>query len=118
SGGLVHVGRAWVTSGGVELDDVSLLGGAVSVERVVVPLGRYAMQVDGLVAGGQELQATPDMLVPLGKPGYLVVAQQAIVPQAGVGRVGLRLVLQAPAFGAQAGTQLLVGLPYKPVRTL
>src|SRR4051812_33432182 len=37
-GGLVHVGRAFVTSAGVELDQVSLLDGAVSVERVVVPL--------------------------------------------------------------------------------
>ena len=117
-GGLVHVGRAYVTSAGVELDQVSLLDGAVSVERVVVPLGPYAMQVDGLVAGGQELQATPDMLVPLGRSGYAVVAQQAVVPQAGVGRIGLRVVLSAPAFGAKAGTQLLVGLPYRPQRTL
>jgi cell wall-associated NlpC family hydrolase len=115
-GGLVHVGRAFVTSAGVELDQVSLLDGAVSVERVVVPLGHYDMQIDGLAAAGQELQAAPNLLVPLGKAGYLMVAQQAIVPQAGVGRVGLRVVLQAPALGARAGTQLLVGLPYKPER--
>jgi cell wall-associated NlpC family hydrolase len=116
-GALVHVGRAYLTSGGVELDDVSLLDGSVSVERRVVPVGAHAMQIDGLVAGGQALQAAPNMLVPLGGAGYAIVAQQAVVPQAGVGRVGLRVVLQKGAFGAKPGTQLLVGLPYTPARS-
>jgi cell wall-associated NlpC family hydrolase len=117
-GSLVHVGRAFVTSAGVELDQVSLLNGALSAETLVVPLGRHAIQLDGLVADGQQVQATPDMLVPLtGGVGYAIVAQQAIVPQAGVGRVGFRVVLQKPVDGAQAGTQVLVGLPYAPVQT-
>ena len=113
-GGLVHVGRAFVTSAGVELDQVSLLDGEVTAERIVVPLGAHAMQIDGLVADGQELQPTSNLLVPLGNAGYAIVAQQAVVPQAGVGRVGLRIVLQKRAFGAKPGAQLLVGLPYAP----
>jgi cell wall-associated NlpC family hydrolase len=113
-GALVHIPRAVLRSGGVELDQVSLLGGTIGVAEIRLPRGRNAIQIDGLTGGAQALPTTPDALVTLGSRGYMVVAQQAVVPQAGVGRVGLRVVLQADGFGARAGTQVLVGLPYAP----
>src|SRR6266536_1587692 len=112
-GTLVHVGHAVVGPAGVELNDVSVLGGAVSAQTIVLPRGRKAIRIVDLVGGGRQLAPRPDTLVPLGSSGYLVVAQQAVL-QGSVGRVGLRVVLQANTFGATAGTQLLVGLPFSP----
>jgi len=112
-GTLVHVGHAVVGPAGVELNDVSVLGGAVSAQTIVLPRGTKAIRIVDLVGGGRQLAPRPDTLVPLGSSGYLVVAQQAVL-QGSVGRVGLRVVLQANTFGATAGTQLLVGLPFSP----
>ncbi len=111
-GNVVHVGHAIVTADGVELDDVSLLGGTVQVGSIVLPRRGSDIQLSSLMLGGAELPSTANQLVPL-QGGYMVVAQQAVSGRA-VGRVGLRIALQQAVGGVPAGTQLLVGLPYSP----
>ena len=113
-GGLVHVGHASVTTDGVVLEDVSLLGGQVRVASLVLPRNGSGIQLDALTLGGAELPSTANQLVPLGSAGYMVVAQQAVATNGAVGRVGLRIALQQSFAGARAGTQLLIGLPYTP----
>jgi hypothetical protein len=106
--------------GGVELRDVSLLGGRVQVGRLDVPAHGFAgARVEALYVDGHPAPTTPNSLVSLGETGYLVILQEAIVPggsgkQAGL--VGLRLSLTSDALGLRGGTQFLVGLAGEPNR--
>jgi len=113
-GALVHIGHASVTSDGVVLDDIALLGGQVQVASLVLPRRGNGIQLDAVTLGGAELPSTANQLVPLGGIGYMVLAQQAVASNGAVGRVGLRISLQQPFGGVRTGTQLLIGLPYSP----
>jgi len=96
---------------GVSLRGVSLAGGAVYAERVLVPAhGLRGARVQGLQVNGRFVAARPNTLVPLGPGTYLVVLQEAVVPGEGSGLVGLRLVAGANSLGLDPGTQVLVGL--------
>ena len=96
---------------GVSLSGVSLAGGLVYAERIVVPAhGLRGARVQGLTVDGRAVAATPNTLVPLGPASYLVVLQEAVVPGEGSGVVGLRLVAGDSSLGLDPGSQLLVGL--------
>jgi len=96
---------------GVSLSGVSLAGGLVYAERIVVPAhGLRGARIEGLTVNGRGVAARPNTLVPLGPSSYLVVLQEAVVPGEGSGVVGLRLVAGDSSFGLEPGTQLLVGL--------
>jgi hypothetical protein len=96
---------------GVSLVGVSLAGGLVYAERVVVPAhGLRGARVEGLTVNGRPVAARPNSLVPLGPGSYLVVLQEAVVPGEGSGVVGLRLVAGDASLGIDPGSQLLVGL--------
>jgi cell wall-associated NlpC family hydrolase len=109
-GSLVQVGGATVDPGGVTLTDVSLLGSQVHIGQVYVPANGAKVQLTGVAAAGKLLTPSANTLVQLGPLGYVVLAQKAVA-NGELGRLGVRLVLQAPAFGSAAGTQVLVGIP-------
>ena len=109
-GALVHVGSATVDASGVTLNDVALLGGLVRVGQVYVPPGGSQIQLSPVAAAGRLVTPRADTLVSLGQLGYVVLAQKALA-RGRLGRVGLRLVLQAAALGVPAGTEVLVGIP-------
>jgi NlpC/P60 family protein len=99
------------SSRGVSLVGVSLAGGLVYAERIVVPAhGLRGARVEGLTVNGRAVAAKPNALVPLGPGSYLVVLQEAVVPGEGSGVVGLRLVAGDASIGIDPGSQLLVGL--------
>jgi len=114
TGALMHIGSATVTKDGVELRDVSLLGGRIQALRVFVPPKAKAAQIDGLVVDGRSVQVRVNKLVPLSVSDYLITSQAAVGPKRRIGVVGLRLSFGEPAFGLPAGTQFLVGLPARP----
>ncbi|MDX6512483.1 MAG: peptidoglycan DL-endopeptidase CwlO [Gaiellaceae bacterium] len=109
-GSVVQVGSTTLTPQGVELRDVTILGGEAFAARVLIPSNRRATaHVQGLVAAGRSVPDRPNTLVPLGGRSYLVVRQEA---RAGsqLGLVGLRVYLGEPAPDVPAGTQVLLGL--------
>jgi cell wall-associated NlpC family hydrolase len=110
-GFVVSLAGATVTPAGVDLRDVSLLGGRILVARIVVPSDGAPMKVEGLIVDGRRVFARPNALIPLDSVDYLVTAQTAVATGGSVGRVGLRLTLTSGGFGVPAGTQVLVGLP-------
>jgi cell wall-associated NlpC family hydrolase len=96
---------------GVSLTGVSLAGGLVYADRIVVPArGLRGARIEGLTVNGRRVSARPNTLVPLGPGSYLVVLQEAVVPGEGSGVVGLRLVAGDDSLGIEPGSQLLVGL--------
>jgi len=106
-----------VTARGVELDDVSLLGGRIQAVRVFVPAKAKKARIEGLYVDGRVVRARVNRLVPLTASDYLITSQAAVGPKRRIGVVGLRLSFGQPAFGLPAGTQFLVGLPARPQKT-
>jgi hypothetical protein len=110
-GWAIRFDSATRTARAVSLTGVSLAGGLVYAERIVVPAhGLRGARVQGLTVDGRAVAATPNTLVPLGPASYLVVLQEAVVPGEGSGVVGLRLVAGDSSLGLDPGSQLLVGL--------
>ncbi|MFN2629383.1 MAG: C40 family peptidase [Gaiellaceae bacterium] len=114
SGSVLHVGRGSLSAAGVELDDVSMLGGVIQIGAILVPSVGMPT-VTGLVVAGRVVPGRVNGLVPLGPGTYLITAQAATTGTV-VGRVGLRLTIGEPGFGVPVGTQVVVGLPALPAR--
>jgi cell wall-associated NlpC family hydrolase len=92
----------------VELHGVSILGGRVHADRVVLRRGHGAT-IEGLVVDGLLRDATPNALFSLDSSTYLVVSQKAVIGKKS-GFVGLRLNV-APGYpGLVDGADILVGL--------
>jgi cell wall-associated NlpC family hydrolase len=111
SGRLLQIGDSAVTGTGVELRDVSLLGGRIQADRIFVPHRGKAAVVQGLLVDGSAVDARVNRLIPLSTSDYLIISQAAVASTRRVGLVGLRLSLGRSAFGLPAGAQILVGLP-------
>lgn len=112
-GSLAHVTSADASPGGVTLTDVALFGSALQATQLYLPSGRDAAITGTIAAAGQLFEPAPNLLVPLGAGAYAVVDQRAR-SRGRIGRVGIRLVLGRAAFGAPAGTQVLLGVPAAP----
>jgi NlpC/P60 family len=111
AGWTLRVASVTRSARGVELRGVSIAGGLIYAERIVVPAhGLRGARIDGLSVRGKAVPAHPNALVPLGPASYLVVLQEAVVPGEGSGVVGLRLVAGDSSLGIDPGTQLLIGL--------
>jgi hypothetical protein len=107
-GSLVHVGEARRIPGGVQLDEVVLLGGRVRAGRLVVPDHGFAgVEVSDLVADGVRPRSRPNTVVLLPGVGYLVAGQEAVVAGT-TAVVGLRIHVATPVAGLPAGAELLV----------
>jgi len=108
TGALLHIGSSSATARGVQLDDVSLLGGRIKADRIFLPARGTRAQVKGLFLDGHVVKPRVNKLVPLTASDYLITSQAAVGPKRRVGVVGLRLSFGQAAFGLPAGTQFLV----------
>jgi cell wall-associated NlpC family hydrolase len=111
-GSVLRIGSARSTAAKVELRDVTMFNGRVTIRRLVVPArGLGGAQVDGLVVDGTGYVVGPNSLIPLDGGSYLVALQEAVSPgRTGSGLVALRAYVADPSLGLAPGTQLLVGL--------
>ena len=111
-GSVLRIGSARATAARVELRDVSMFNGRVTVQRLVVPArGLKGARVDGLVVDGTGYVVGPNALISLGGGSYIVALQEAVSPgRTGSGLVALRAYVSDPSLGLAPGTQLLVGL--------
>jgi cell wall-associated NlpC family hydrolase len=111
-GSVLRVGSARANAAKVELRNVSMFNGRVTVRRLIVPArGLDGARVDGLVVDGTGYVVGPNALIPLGGGSYLVALQEAVSPgRTGSGLVALRAFVSDPSLGLAPGTQLLVGL--------
>jgi cell wall-associated NlpC family hydrolase len=111
-GSILRVGSSRVTAARVELRDVSMFNGRITLSRLVVPArGLEGARVDDLVVDGTSYVVGPNALISLGGGSYLVALQEAVSPgRTGSGLVGLRAYASDPSLGLAPGTQLLVGL--------
>src|SRR5436190_1039637 len=111
-GSVLRIGWSRATAARVELRDVSMFNGRVTVKRLVVPArGLKGARVDGLVVDGTGYVVGPNALISLGGGSYVVALQEAVSPgRTGSGLVALRAYVSDPSLGLAPGTQLLVGM--------
>jgi len=111
-GSVLRIGWSRATAARVELRDVSMFNGRVTVKRLVVPArGLKGARVDGLVVDGTGYVVGPNALISLGGGSYIVALQEAVSPgRTGSGLVALRAYVSDPSLGLAPGTQLLVGM--------
>jgi cell wall-associated NlpC family hydrolase len=111
-GSVLRIGSARTTADRVELRDVSMFNGRVTVRRLVIPArGLSGAHIDGLVVDGTSYVVGPNAIIRLDGGSYLVALQEAVSPgRTGSGLVGLRAFVSDPSLGLAPGTQLLVGL--------
>jgi hypothetical protein len=111
-GSVLRIGWARATAARVELRDVSMFNGRITVRRLVVPArGLTGARVDGLVVDGTGYVVGPNALISLGGGSYIVALQEAVSPgRTGSGLVALRAYVSDPSLGLAPGTQLLVGM--------
>jgi cell wall-associated NlpC family hydrolase len=111
-GSVLRIGWSRATAARVELRDVSMFNGRVTVQRLVVPArGLQGARVDGLVVDGTSYVVGPNALISLGGGSYIVALQEAVSPgRTGSGLVALRAYVSDPSLGLAPGTQLLVGM--------
>jgi cell wall-associated NlpC family hydrolase len=111
-GSVLRIGSSRTTSARVDLRDISMFNGRVTVKRLVVPArGLVGAHIDGLVVDGTSYVVGPNAIIPLDGGSYLVALQEAVSPgRSGSGLVALRAFVSDPSLGLAPGTQLLVGL--------
>src|SRR5215208_1285152 len=80
-GSILRIGSSRATAARVELRDVSMFNGRVTVERLVVPArGLSGARVQGLVVDGTGYVVGPNALISLGGGSYIVALQEAVSP--------------------------------------
>jgi hypothetical protein len=111
-GSVLRIGWSRATAARVELRNVSMFNGRVTVKRLVVPArGLTGARVEGLVVDGTGYVVGPNALISLGGGSYIVALQEAVSPgRTGSGLVALRAYVSDPSLGLAPGTQLLVGM--------
>jgi cell wall-associated NlpC family hydrolase len=111
-GSILRIGSSRVSAARVELRDVTMFNGRVTVRRLVVPArGLRGARIEGLVVDGTGYVVGPNAIIPLHGGSYLVALQEAVSPgRTGSGLVALRAYVSDPSVGLAPGTQLLVGL--------
>jgi cell wall-associated NlpC family hydrolase len=111
-GSVLRIGWSRATAARVELRDISMFNGRITVRRLVVPArGLAGARVQGLVIDGTGYVVGPNALISLGGGSYIVALQEAVSPgRTGSGLVALRAYVSDPSLGLAPGTQLLVGM--------
>jgi cell wall-associated NlpC family hydrolase len=111
-GSILRIGSSRATAARVELRDVSMFNGRITVRRLVVAsCGLGGARIEGLVVDGTGYVVGPNAIIPLDGGSYIVALQEAVSPgRMGSGLVGLRAFVSDPSLGLAPGTQLLVGL--------
>ena len=111
-GSVLRIGWSRATAASVELRNVSMFNGRVTVKRLIVPArGLAGARVQGLAVDGTGYVVGPNALISLGGGSYIVALQEAVSPgRTGSGLVALRAYVSDPSLGLAPGTQLLVGM--------
>jgi hypothetical protein len=111
-GSVLRIGSSRTDAARVELRDISMFNGRITVRRIVVPSrGLGGARIVGLVVDGTGYVVGPNAIIPLDGGSYVVALQEAVSPgRTGSGLVGLRAFVADPSLGLAPGTQLLVGL--------
>src|SRR6266508_6427712 len=111
-GSTLRIGSSRANAARVELRDVSMFNGRITVRRLVVPSrGLGDARIEGLVVDGTGYVVGPNAIIPLDGGSYIVALQEAVSPgRTGSGLVALRAFVSDPSLGLAPGTQLLVGL--------
>jgi hypothetical protein len=111
-GSILRIGSSRASAARVELRNVSMFNGRVTVRRLVVPSrGLQGARIDGLVVDGTSYVVGPNAIIPLDGGSYIVALQEAVSPgRTGSGLVALHAFVSDPSLGLAPGTQLLVGL--------
>jgi len=91
-GSILRIGFSRANAARVELRDVSMFNGRITVRRLVVPArGLAGARVEGLVVDGKSYVVGPNAIIPLAGGSYLVALQEAVSPgRTGSGLVALR----------------------------
>jgi hypothetical protein len=104
-GYLLTIGSSERGTGGLALQDVSILGGRIRIARMFVPAsGTAGARIEGLQVSGRYAKASPNTVLQVGD-GYAVFLQEAALPGrlgTDIGIVGVRVVA--------GDRQILVGL--------
>ncbi|MGB2952020.1 MAG: C40 family peptidase [Gaiellaceae bacterium] len=106
-GSVLSIGSVTATQTRVDLKHVSMLGGNVQADRVLIDA--HVTAIEGLVVNGLLRTANQNSLFSLDGSSYLVVRQTAVIGKT-TGFVGLRLVVPPGYPGLPTGAQVLVGL--------
>jgi hypothetical protein len=90
---------------------LSLLGGRVTVDQLVVPLNGFGnASLSGLRVEGKKPQGLPNQVIPLKDGGYVISLQESLDGQQRT-LAGLLVHLGAKTGKLPAGAEILVGLP-------
>ncbi len=109
--GVVSFASVSRTNGSLVFRGVSVLGGQVTAQRVIVPDDGFASaRVDGLRVDGTPRRAGANALYPLRAGGYVVVLQEAVAGSR-QGLVGLRVHTTHGLGARQVAGDVLVGVP-------
>jgi len=90
---------------------LSLLGGRVTVEQLVVPVNGFGdASLSGLRVEGKKPQGLPNQVIPLKGGGYVISLQESLDGQQRM-LAGLLVHLGAKTGKLPAGAEILVGVP-------
>ena len=105
-GSILRIGSSRANAARVELRDVSMFNGRITVRRLVVPSrGLGGAKVEGLVVDGTGYVVGANAIIPLDGGSYVVALQEAVSPgRTGSGLVGLRAFVSDPSLGLAPGT--------------
>jgi peptidase M23-like protein len=110
-GRFAHAQAVTLEDGRLVFTGLSLLGGRVTADQLVVPLNSFEQaSIAGLSVQGKKIDALPNQVVPLKDGGYVIPLQQSVDGQ-GRQLAGLFVHLGARMGRLRAGTELLVGVP-------
>src|SRR5207247_8069009 len=112
-GSILRIGSSRATAARVELRNVSMFNGRITVRWLVVPSrGLAGARIEGLVVDGKSYVVGPNANIPLAGGRYLVALQEAVSPgRTGSGLVALRAFVSDPSLGPASGPPLLVPPP-------
>src|SRR5205809_838890 len=104
-GSILRIGSSRVTATRVELRNVSMFNGRITVRRIIVPSrGLAGARIDGLVVDGTGFVVGPNAIIPLDGGSYVVALQEAVSPgRTGSGLVALRAFFSDPSLGLAPG---------------
>jgi Peptidase family M23 len=111
NGRFVRAQSITVESDNLVFTGLSLLGGRVTADQLVIPLnGVGDASLSGLKVEGKKPQGLPNQVIPLEDGGYVVSLQESLDGQQRK-LAGLFIHLGAKTGKLQAGTEILVGVP-------
>jgi hypothetical protein len=111
NGRFVHARSVTLEDGTLVFAGISLLGGRVTADQLVVPTDpAQSAQISGLKVEGKRPEGLPNQVIPLRDGGYVVTLQQSVDGQ-NRDLAGLFVHLGAKTGRLKAGTEILVGVP-------